>query len=289
MRLHLTMPVLFAASVLAQDMEEVPEKRLPEGGLSRAERDAPAVSVRVREAGVLQVKVGDEWKDATLKEYSALLKSSAEEYDRDMRKGGKSGYETPAKASKLFVSIDAEPTVPWQHIQWLMEIAAEQKFYKLEMSDGTRRLLAFLPTDKGIEPAPKEPPLCLLVPVHIFSRAEKPEKWGDVMVTRPTDARYKIGNEETAALPNVADFVKKGWAAIKDTPGASVGGEIKAGYKVPFARIFDVMEVFEASGCTRVCFYRQVSMTSVGTAVPSTAVREAARLPYPVKNYDTPD
>ncbi len=97
--------------------------------------------------------------------------------------------------------------------------------------------------DKGVEPAPKEPPLTLLVPVHVMSRAEKPENWGDVMVTRPTEVRYQIGNEATAALANVADFVKKGWAAIKDTPNANIGGEIKAGYKVPFARVFDVMEV----------------------------------------------
>lgn len=35
------------------------------------------------------------------------------------------------------------------------------------------------------------------------------------------------------------------------------------------------------SGCTRLSFY--------GTAVPHATLREAARLPYPLKNYDTTD
>jgi hypothetical protein len=127
----------------------------------------------------------------------------------------------------------------------------------------------------------KGPPLTLLVSVHVVCRKEKPAKWGDVEVMRPAEVAYKLGNEETPALANVADFVRKGWAAVKDTPGAEVGGEIKSGHKVPFSMIFDVMETFEAAGCARLCFY--------GTAAPSAALREAARLPYPLKNYDTVD
>jgi len=182
--------------------------------------------------------------------------------------------------SRLFVSIDAEPTVPWQNIQWVMTIAAEQKYYKLEMSDGTRRLLASLPVDRG-NVNPVDPPLELKVSVHVVVRAEKVGKWGDLAVTRPVDVRYKIGSEETGALGPVADCVRKAQAAVKGTPNATVYGEIQAGHKAPFAKVFDVMETFEAAGLTSVSFY--------GTGIPPAALREAPRLPYPTKNYDTPD
>ncbi len=153
----LTALAFLAAPVWAQDEpEDVPEEEiaeeeivgkktvedapgLPAGRIARGERDAPAVSVRLREGGVLQAKVGEEWKETKLKDLSALLKTSAEDYDREMQKTGKSGYDAVGtmKLSRLFVSIDAEPTVPWQHIQWLMTIAAEQKNPKFELSDGT--------------------------------------------------------------------------------------------------------------------------------------------------------
>lgn len=282
---------LLAAPVLAQDGKEKEDEigedlvaEVPAGRISRGERDAPALSVRAREGGVLQVKVGDAWKDATLNEYAALLKTFAAEQDREMLKGGKSAYETlpgGMKVSRLFVSIAAEPTVPWQNIQWLMMVAAEQKYRKLELSDGTRRLLTALPVDRGINALPTDPPLEIKVSVHIVCRTEKVAKWGDLDVMRPAEIRYKIGNEETGDLRPVADYVRKAWSAVKDSPNARVSGEIKAGHKVPFSKVFDLMETFEASGLADVNFY--------GTAIPSANVRAAPRLPYPLKNYDTTD
>ena len=52
---------------------------MPAGVIARGEMDAPALSVRVREAGVLQVRVGEEWKDTTLNDLSARLRKFAEE------------------------------------------------------------------------------------------------------------------------------------------------------------------------------------------------------------------
>ena len=37
-------------------------------------------------------------------------------------------------ASKLFVLLRADKDTPWQHVQWLMTIMAEQKFYKLQFA-----------------------------------------------------------------------------------------------------------------------------------------------------------
>jgi hypothetical protein len=309
MRRWMTALALLVAPVVAQDVEEpeipigeeeIPEEEIvveeeahppapaaaraemPAGVIARGEMDAPALFVRVREAGVLQVKAGEEWKDTTLKDLSARLSAFAEEQDRELKKTGKSAYAMApggARVSRLFLSIDAEPTVPWQHIQWLMTMAAEQKYYKLEVSDGARRLLATLPVDRGINALPEEPQLTILVSVHAVARHEAAQKWGDVEVLRPTEIRFKLGSEETGDLAVVSDYVRKAWKAVKDTPNARVAGEIKAGHKVPFSKILDLMETFEAAGVARVDFY--------GTAIPPPELREATRLPYPLKNYAT--
>jgi biopolymer transport protein ExbD len=272
---------LVAASALAQAQNE---GQLLPGRIARAERDAPALFVRAREGGILQVKAREEWKNATLEEVSKLLRSFAEEQDVEMRKSGKSAYETlpgGVKVSRLFLSLDVEPTVPWQNVQWLMTVAAEQKYCKLEMSDGQRRFLAFLPTDKGVAAAPAKPPLVLKLAVHAVARKEQPTKWGQVLVTRPTEVLYMIGDQETADLQSVADFVRKGCRAVKDTPNARICGEIRAGHKVPFANVMDLMGTFETAGLTSLDFY--------GTAIPPAKLRGASTLPYPLKNYDTPD
>lgn len=253
----------------------------PAGVVLRAERDAPTVFVRVREGGVLQMKSGEEWKDVALEDVARRLKEFADEQDREMRKAGKSAFgRAPGgtKVSCLFLSIDAEPTVPWQHVQWLMTTAAEQKYYKLEIGDGKKRFLVTLPIDPGLPPG-AEPPLAIKIPVHALAVRETPQKWGDTQVNRPTEIRFKIGNDETVEIAPVSEFVKKAWTAVKDTPGASIAGEIKAGHKVPTARILDLMEVFVTSGFARVDFY--------GTEVPTAALRTAQRLPFPLQNYPT--
>ena len=279
--------LVFAAPVRAQDAEKAGGDDMipwiPAGRIARGERDAPTVFVRLREGGALQVKAGEEWKDATLDDVGKFLRSFTEEQDREMRKGGKSAYETlpgGAKASRLFVSIDVEPTVPWQNVQWLMTVVAEQRYYRLEVSEGKRRMLVSLPTDAGSKVEPKDPPAEILISVHAVARAEKEGKWGDLPVLRPAEVRYKIGNahEEASTQADVADYVRKAWAAVKDTPNCTISGEIKAGNKVPFSLVFDLMETFEARGIA--------SMKLFAAQIPSAAVRAAPRLPYPLKNYD---
>jgi hypothetical protein len=43
------------------------------GRLAHGEPDAPAVSFRLRDGGLLQMKIGEEWRDATLNGASDLL------------------------------------------------------------------------------------------------------------------------------------------------------------------------------------------------------------------------
>lgn len=267
------------------EVVEKPEgfEHTPPGRIGRGERDAPTVFVRLSEGGALEVKAGEEWKAATLNGLAKFLKEFAEQQERELQKEKKSAYETVAgaKMSRLFVSLDVEPTVPWQHVQWLMMAAAEQKQWKLELTDGTRKMLVFLPSDRGVNTLPKEPPLEIRISVHAVARHEKVGKWGDVAVHRPADVRYRIGNEETADLTEVKDYIRKAHAAVKDTPGAKISGEVKAGHKVPFSRMFDLLEAFEAAGLEAMSFYR--------SAPPGPEVRDAPRLPYPLKNYDVTD
>jgi hypothetical protein len=79
----------------------------------------------------------------------------------------------------------------------------------------------------------------------------------------------------------VADFIKKGYQAIKDTPNAQITGEIKAGHKVPHKFIVAVLNKFAEAGMTKVDFF--------GTAIPPKELRKQPYLPYPLKNYETTD
>jgi hypothetical protein len=278
MRSTLVLLVLLAVPVLAQDEEIIEEEDVVEsveyaGRIARAERDAPALFVRAREGGVLQVKEGEEWINVTLDGFASRLKRFQEEQDAEMRKTGGSAVE--AGASRLFVSLEAEPTVPWLHIQWLMIVAAEQMYYKLELSDGSRRFLAFLPRDKGGRPG-AGPRAKIKAGVHLVCREERPAKWGEQDVSRPTQVVYKMGAAESAAIADVADYLR---ATKRDAAAANkdVAGEIKAGHKTPFSSVLDVIGTFEATGVLNVEFY--------GTATPTKEERTATLLPFPLRNY----
>lgn len=248
------------------------------GHIAKGEPDLPALGVRIREGGVLEVKVGDEWKETTLDDLAARLKAFAEEQDRELRKVGKSAFEQlpgGKSAPALFVSIETEPTVPWQHIEWVMDVAVAQKYRKLQIRDGTRRLLVSFPVDRGLNVVGD--PLEIRLSVHVICRSEVAGDWGDLKVLRPTEVRYKIGDEETGATQDVRAYVKKGLAAAQRTPNAAVSGEVKAGHKVPAGGVLEIIDTYEKSGLPEMHFY--------GVRSAPEEVSKAARLPYPLKNY----
>jgi len=167
-------------------------------------------------------------------------------------------------------------------------------FICLPMKTLEGKIQAFLPTDKGINPTPTQPPLALKVSVHIVAREEKPALYPpsppkgaaplmvqQVQVTKPSKILYRIGSEETADLKVVYEYIKKGYAAIKDTPDAQITGEIKAGHKVPHKFVIAVLNKFAEAGMEKVDFY--------GTAIPPKNLRALTTLPYPTKNYETAD
>lgn len=155
------------------------------------------------------------------------------------------------------------------------------------------KIQAFLPTDKGINPTPTEPPLEIKVSVHIVARNEQPTMYPPPppqgvtdTVPRstqnvPTIFRYKIGNDEVSDVRAVYDYIKRAYTAVKDTPNAKITGEIKAGHKVPHKYVVAVLNKFAEAGMEKVDFY--------GTAIPPRNLRQAKYLPYPLKNYETAD
>ncbi len=164
-------------------------------------------------------------------------------------------------------------------------------FICLPMKTLEGKIQAFLPTDKGINPLPTEPPLALKVTVHIVARKEEPAKYPpdppkgksltvqQVQVNMPREIKYKIGNDETGDLKVVYEHIKRGYAAIKDTPNAQILGEIQAGHKVPHKFVVAVLNKFAEAGMQKVDFF--------GTAIPPKSLRQLTTLPYPSKNYGT--
>jgi biopolymer transport protein ExbD len=79
------------------------------------------------------------WKGKTvnLDELGTVLGNYRDRYEIKMKAKGKSGLEDlpgGGKASKLYVLLRADKDAPWQHVQWLMTIMAEQKLYKLQFA-----------------------------------------------------------------------------------------------------------------------------------------------------------
>jgi biopolymer transport protein ExbD len=79
------------------------------------------------------------WKgqQKNLDELGTILSTARDRYALKMKQLGKSGLEDlpgGGQASKLYVLLRADKDTPWQHVQWLMTIMAEQKLYKLQFA-----------------------------------------------------------------------------------------------------------------------------------------------------------
>jgi biopolymer transport protein ExbD len=76
-------------------------------------------------------------KNVSLEELGTILGTARDRYEIKMKQLGKLGVEDlpgGGKASKLYVLLRADKDTPWQHVQWLMTIMAEQKLYKLQFA-----------------------------------------------------------------------------------------------------------------------------------------------------------
>lgn len=244
-----------------------------EGHFARGERDAPAVFVRLKDAGVLQAKVRDAWQDTTLARLAEILEEAR---DADRMERVKAGKSHPGEVRKtdVFVSIEAEPTTPWQHVQWIATVAAEEKLTNLELRVGERSLLVVLPLDRAICGGPR-PPLVLKAAIWVFARKGQPSKWGDAEVVRPTEVRFRIAGAETTDLGAVKDYLRGMKKKAEDTLPAHFYGELRVGHAVPLGKALDVMEAFVDTGIP------SLDTGETFDSIPWASLREAKRLPYP--------
>jgi len=73
----------------------------------------------------------------SLGEIKSILAAQKILYQKKMKREGKNAYETlksGAQATKLYVLLRADKDTPWQHVQWLMTVMAQEKYYKLQFA-----------------------------------------------------------------------------------------------------------------------------------------------------------
>jgi biopolymer transport protein ExbD len=147
------------------------------------------------------------------------------------------------------------------------------------------KLAAFLPTDKGINPVPQEPPPEIKVSVHIVARKEVQGTWNNKAVMKPTEFKYRFNDRETDSLDDVGGWIAEAKKRAATSDSIKVVGEIKAGHKVPHKYIVAVLNKFAEAEMSKVDFF--------GTQVPNEELRkfgtQRAPLPYPTANYGVSD
>lgn len=262
----------------------------PRGGrLARGKPDGPVVALRLRDGGLLQTRVGDGWKDATLDDVSRILAATRDRNPKEISKDDFTG------GSGVFVSIEAEPKVPWQHVLWLLCLAAEENYTKLHLTDGRREMLAFVPSNAAIEWIPERLPPYVVLQIDVIPRAGVTAPWDGTTVLRPTKVACRASAVRYGARGRMGDVVAgletrddagpwlaRARAAANEIPRVRIVGQIRAANTVPFATVFDVMETFVDSGSPEVNLFDEL------LSIPSKAVRSMPRLPYPKRTLNPP-
>ncbi|MHC4955094.1 MAG: ExbD/TolR family protein [Planctomycetota bacterium] len=73
----------------------------------------------------------------TLGELRSILAAQKILYQKKQKRRGKEAYKVfpnGAKATRLYVLLRADKDTPWQHVQWLMTVMAQEQFYKLQFA-----------------------------------------------------------------------------------------------------------------------------------------------------------
>jgi hypothetical protein len=188
------------------------------------------------------------WEQVNLDGFAAHLRAQA----------GKDG----------FVVLRADRNTPWQHLQWLMWVCAEERRSKVALAaqplEGREfRLDATLPVDAGIG-APRSQEIKVQVTVRAVG--------GSV--------RYAFGDRESIELASVARWIaqaKKTVVGARNPP--ALVGEVKATLRTPWGHVARLLAEFRHSGIDPVRFY--------GTRVPTRAERAARTLPTPRSDWPT--
>jgi len=217
------------------------------GVVARAATDVP---VRLGYEGRIEVMRNKQWTTVSLDG----LGSHLEEGPRDQR---------------IVISVDRN--APWQHLQWIMLICAEQYLpslaFEVASEKGETYLLdASLPTDGGLN----APVRRARVRARVEPKQDKNMRWRGSSILMPSAAAYWI---DTEMVTDQQKLVERLQAERRLEPARH--GEIMAPAGTPFWMVAQGIGAVRSAGFERLDFY--------GTAIPPKEVRAATALPYPRK------
>jgi biopolymer transport protein ExbD len=234
-----------------------------------------------------------------------------ERYDKQTKGQGYEKLPHGGVVSKIYALLRIHKDVPWQQVQWILTLLAEQRIYKVQFAVKRQadrsytkeeaaalgakwvdqappakpkleaKLKAFLPTDKGLLGGWKQPQE-LTVALHVMARQEIRAEWGPdrVPISKPTVFKYKFADRVCGELAVATGWIGDALRAVRSVkPPVRVVGEIKAGYKVPFKYVVAVLNRFREQGVDHVDFW--------GTPIAGKEILKLPSLPYPIKNYPT--
>ncbi len=130
----------------------LPVVQQPLAAIRKAKR---SIQVRVTDTGQVTVR-GDQkenaWRKVSLEGFTSYLQEFAAAYTSGLK-----WKQRKAKLAHVRIIMAVDKSVSWQHVQWLMQVCAEQSFgniaFELMSADKKRFLFdASLPTDRGIGP-----------------------------------------------------------------------------------------------------------------------------------------
>ncbi|MHC4222688.1 MAG: hypothetical protein ACYSUN_01745 [Planctomycetota bacterium] len=294
--------LLLWATLVAAAQDPAIELPMAANAHVREPKVEPAVIIRLTQHGQVMV---DPNQFASQKEASRLksgltqvsldglavhLIQAKQIYDLRQKAKGASGIEDLGQgnlASRLYVVIWADKRAPWRHVEWILTICAEQKYYKTQLAvkgpKATTTLDAFLPIDRGIRPIPREPPNEIHVVALLRGAKEKEVEWGPkearVRVRVPTGLRVRIGDREVADLAPLEKFIKSGRKAAEGTPNTILVGQIQASSKTSVQQVVTPLDWYRAQK------YPHVHIWSA--PIPTLEIRLMKALPYPAKD-ETP-
>ncbi len=237
----------------------------PSSGVVQPAKDE--CPIRVAASGHVFVLQAKKWTSVSLNGLGEHLKRAVASHGKYRK------TKHNIEASELPIVLVVDRAVPWQYIQWIMTICAEQRapelcFLVRPPEGRDYRLDAALPTDIGseemevVEDGGNPPKL-----------RRKPRINAKVLVRPGKDGiEYGFIDRKAVDLSVVARWIsdaKKAGAKV----GANVDAEIKAIANTPFAAVAKVMAEFRKAGYRRVLFF--------GTRIPDKKTREMSPLAFP--------
>jgi len=223
------------------------------------------VTVHLQATGALR---GTDGEPVTLYGLAEQLKAAAERYDAKMKERGQRGFEESSPGvpwSKLYVLVRADAAAPWEHVEWILHVLAESRFYKVQLAARrpdlpTGPCAPFALTGKLSTFLPTTTPPAIVGPLP-----------GDVRprVEVLADGRYYCGGLATRDPAELTPYMRK--VRLDAAEEARVVVEVVAAPGVTVQQVVSAVDALAAAGLEKVDF--------AGVPAPSPEIRRCEVLP----------